>query len=246
MRAFEGNFGWIDASKDKFVIDVVVATWSTRGGKIAGPLSQVRMRSVFPDRIYDAFPPSWIGGGLHHGLPGLFDRVMQRANQDRITREQVLAEVPATTVHIEERLPFKWFEHPTAGSSRLRSRDPFSMQMLYKIWQADMLRKNLESEKGLRYDIVVRARPDSPPAGLDGAILAQVEPGILYLDFVHHDQRTAGDFFALGDSKTMEVYGNFFLEAMRRAKEGTWNTIHYDLYDYLAGAGLQLKQYNPS
>ena len=245
MRAFEGNFAWSDSCADWLEVDSVVATWAARGGKMSGHLSQARMRSVFPDQIYDAFPPSWVGGSMHVAMPGLRGRVMRRAESDRITEAQIRAELPNAAIHIEERLNFRWFERPTPGNDRLRGMDPFSMQMLYKIWQADLMRKNLENARGRPYDLVIRARPDRPIGGLDQELLRSIRPGQIYLNYANHERRSAGDFFAIGDSATMDIYGQYFFDAYRAAMAGQWHVIHSDMFDYLLAKDIDLRSYDP-
>ena len=166
MRRFEENFGWLDAARETYDIAVVVATFAQRGGKILGDLSAPRIRSLFPSNVSDALPPTWIGGSLFEHLPGLRERAMSKAFQDRVTASMITEVLPGAHVHIDEQFSFRWFEK-AQYDGRAIARDPFSMQMLFKIWQADLLRQNIEVETGRLFDVVVRMRPDRPLSGLD-------------------------------------------------------------------------------
>ena len=244
MRSFERNFGWLDALRERHDVTVIVSTYRQRGGKVVGNLSSERVRSLLPNNLTDALPPSWLGGNLFEHLPGLRERALARAFQDRLTVETIERTLPGAHVHVEDEVQFAWFEQPQLSRPQ-GSADPFSLRMLYKIWQADRLRANAEQAQGAPFDAVVRMRPDRPISGLDDAVLARLRPGKLFIEVVRAQDRFAGDQFALGDGATMSVYADFFVHAFARARAGQWSLIHNELYDHLIAAGLSLDAYNP-
>ena len=58
MRSFERNFGWLDALRERHDVTVIVSTYRQRGGKVVGNLSSERVRSLLPNNLTDALPPS--------------------------------------------------------------------------------------------------------------------------------------------------------------------------------------------
>jgi hypothetical protein len=245
MRSFEENFGWLADASSRHDISIVVSTFSHRGGKVFGDLSAVRARSLIASNITDVLPPSWLGGGLFEHLPGLRQQAMSRAFEDRLTPEMIKRAIPNAVVHIEEKIEFGWFEKPQFALGAHTARDPFSMQMLYKIFQADLLRQNLEIQSGSAFDIIVRMRPDRPLSGLDDGLLESIRPGELYVEVARKHDRFLGDQFAVADSQTMQIYSQFFLHAYLKAKKGNWVGIHNELYEYVEHAGLKVRSYNP-
>ncbi len=245
MRSFEDNFGWLAKYDDRVKISVVVATWATRGGKMFGALGGLnRMRGLFPNGVLEALPSSWASAHIFDHLPGLRERASERATNARVTADMIAAVLPTAVVHVEEPLRFAWFENRQSREGVPSGPDPFSMSMLYKVWQADLLRKNLESGQGYPFDVVIRARPDfrfEPPSA---EFLHTVADGDIYVDRFSHDKGDVGDGFALGNSATMDVYGQFFMIAYRKAIEKKWKYVHNDLYDHLIYSDLNLKQYS--
>jgi tetratricopeptide (TPR) repeat protein len=244
MRSFEENFGWLKHSDKGVTVSVVVATWSERGGKLFGALGGLnRMRGFFPSDTLGALPASWASPHLFEHLPGLRERAIERAKNERITAESIRRILPNATVHVEDTLRFSWFEQRQFKGDDGIAPDPFSMSMLYKIWQADVLRKNLESAQGKKFDVVIRARPDfafEPPTG---EFLRHVAAGDIYLDRFSHTEQAVGDGFALGTSEVMDIYGQFFMTAYPMATADRWHYVHSDFYDYLVTSGVQLKRY---
>jgi len=241
MRAFEENFDWLEKARKKYDIDVVLSTWDTRGGKLFGHLGYGRMKTVFKDGISDAFPPSWFDYGLHVALPSLAEHGKRVTNQ-QITHALIEKKLSVTKLHIETRLNFSWFERPADGSIR---NDPFSLQMLYKIWQADLLRQNIETERGRPFDIVIRARPDRALIGLNDKLMREAIDGTIYVNRLDPGIGYAGDFFAMGNSVNMSSYSSFFFQAYMAGKQKNWRSIHFELFHYLNNLGVPLATYNP-
>ncbi len=241
MRSFEENFAWVAALPDSVQLTVVVATWSKRGGKLHGDQKPERLRSILPHAVTDALPPSWLDADLLEQLPGLRQAAQQRADGNVVTEPMIRAVLPAAAIHIEPEFHFTWFEQDRLASADPRNSDPYSLQMLYKIWQADTMRRNIERERARPFDIIVRARPDRPLEQLPIDLLRQIRPGELWVQDLYPARRYVGDMLALGDGETMRVYANFFHEALRRAEAGEWDYIHTDLYEYLIGQRVTLR-----
>ena len=241
MRSFEQNFAWIAALPESVQLTVVVATWSNRGGKLHGDQKPERLRSILPCAVTDALPPSWLDADLLEQLPGLRQAARQRADGNIVTEAMIRAVLPSAAIHIEPEFRFAWFEQDRLASADPRNSDPYSLQMLYKIWQADMMRRNIERERERPFDVVIRARPDRPLEQLSIEFLRQIRPGELWVQDLYPSRRYIGDMLALGDGEAMRAYANFFHEALRRAEAGEWTYIHTDLYEYLTEKRLTLR-----
>ena len=241
MRSFEDNFAWIGSLHESIDLTVVIATWAKRGGKLHGDQKPERLRSILPYAVTDALPPSWLDADLLEALPGLRQAAQGRGQDETVTEAMIRAVLPNAVVHLEPQLSFAEFEQDRLASADPRNSDPFSMQMLYKIWQADLIRRNLERERGRRFDVVARARPDRPLTGLPPELLRRVRPREIWVQDLYPKRRYVGDMLAFGDSETMGIYGSFFHEAARRAEAGEWEYIHTDLYEYLIGRGVTLR-----
>jgi len=202
------------------------------------------MRGFFPNNVLEALPANWASPTLFKHLPGLRERALERSVNERITPDIIRRVLPDAVVHVEEPLRFAWFEDRQLKNGDISAPDPFSMSMLYKIWQADLMRKNAESAQGYPFDVVIRARPDFPFKPPDVEFLANLAEGDIYLDRFSHTDRNVGDGFALGNSATMDIYGKFFLTAYSKASVGQWRYVHWDFYEYLVEAGLSMKPYS--
>lgn len=244
MRNFEQNFEWLKMVDPRLKISVVVATWTQRGGKLLGRGAIRRIRGTFPEGVADALPESWTEGDILQELPGIQEAALSRAFKEKITRERIQEILPDPDVHVEDPFPFSWFEDRQFKASQAAAPDPFSLSMLYKIWQADVLRKNRETRQGKRFDFVIRARPDLPFEPLQYSFLTHVAEHELYIDRFDHGQRSAGDSFALGSSAAMDYYADFFMTSYRKAlTEGRWTYIHSELYEYLLAGHMELRTY---
>jgi len=245
MRNFEGNFGWLDELAARHDVTVVVSTFSQRGGKLFGDLSGVRARDLLPYNLSDALPPTWIGNNLPQYLPGILEKAKARGYGRSITPERVQQVIPGAIVHVEDNIRIGWFEVGVGEGSTPKHPDPFSMQMLYKIWRADLLRQNIELDLGQKFDAVVRLRPDRPLIGLDDDILGRLRPGLVICESVRHREKFIGDQFAIADSDTMTIYSSMFFHAYPKAMRSGWDHIHTEMFEYLSGASVEIDEYNP-
>jgi hypothetical protein len=243
MRNFELNFDWLKSVDDRIKISVVVSTWIQRGGKLWGGMGIGRMRDLFPTGVADALPGSWMTGDVLEHLPGVREAALHRAFREPMTSEKIQRILPGAIVHVEEPLRFSWFEMRQFQNGSFHASDPFSMSMLYKLWQADVLRKNLEAEQGYRFDAVIRARPDVPFKIPEYIFLKHLAANELYVDRLDHERGEAGDCFALADSKTMDLFVEFFMFAYRKSSRGEWRFIHFDFYDYIMGLNLSVHRW---
>lgn len=251
MRNFEQNFEWVSDFRRRHKLDIVVSTWEERGGKLFGALGPSRLPGLLPPGTYTALPPPWLSRSFFEYLPALLKSAENRGVRAKINADYIQQILPGSTVHVEQSFRFTWFEGPRLDLVKPKSDDPFTLQMLYKIWQADNLRKNLEYQNGHRYDVVVRARPDRMPQHITDEFLFNIKPGCIWLDAVNNSTGFAGDQFAIGDSFTMTTYSGIFPWALLRAEKDELIQIHKDMYMYLSSRGIEMRffegvpQYSP-
>ncbi len=245
MRAFEHNFGWVDNLSARHDVSIVVSTSHDRGGKLFGHFDALRSRNLIAGNLLDALPPSWLNRDLFEQLPGLRQAALDRARDNFITPETIRAVLPGAHVQIDGPLEVGWFERPQFVEGNRTARDPFALQMLYRIWRADLMRQNLQVDPSVPFDVVVRLRPDRPLTGLDDTILSGLRPGLIYVEAMREQDGFLGDQFAIADAATMDVYASFFFHAYLKAKAGEWTDVHKEFWDYLAKNGLEVKTHNP-
>ena len=243
MRNFEGNFQWLHDARVDHNIDVVVATWTQRGGKLSGALGPSRLPGMLPEGVFTVLPVTWLGKHFFEVLPELKNIALKRMLDEHISDEQLQSEIPGCVAHVEDAFPFEFFEGPRKDPKNAIADDPFSLRSLYKIWQADIMRRNLEYTRNKKYDVVVRVRPDRVPKSIDKIILGKIKHRSLWIDAVNLETGFAGDQFALGDSDTMVTYANAFLWALEQHRNGTWVQIHSSLFQYLASERVELNFY---
>lgn len=94
------------------------------------------------------------------------------------------------------------------GNCRLKTGVQPYLQQLYALNRCNLLRRSYEKQRRIRYDCVIRCRPDilflEPIGNID-----RLDLNYIYLpDFHHFDG--CNDRFAIGNSENMNIYFNKF------------------------------------
>lgn len=240
MRRFESGLGWLRTLREQAEVSVVVATWRERGAKVSGPMNASRLDLVLPPGLLRALPAEWKSQRFFEVFPALRRHLAQRAESETVTREAIEAAVGPARIHVEDAFPFGFYEnrqrHPDGAP---HGTDPYTLRQFYKVFQAGVMKRDLEQEQGARFDAVLRLRPDKALHRVDLSLLLSAGPRDLFTD--HFREGAAGDQLAAGSSEALDIYAGFFPHAFRKATEGSWREVHGELHDWLVGAGLTVR-----
>ncbi|MFT8244107.1 hypothetical protein [Roseomonas sp. BN140053] len=239
MRNFTECHGWIEALRATAEVSVVVATTNRRGAKFTGPMTPGRLRGVLPPEAARALPPAWQSQVFFERFPELRRILERRAGEQRVTADEIRAVLGPAVIRLENPLPFAWFEHRTRNTDGSPGGpEPFTLRYFHKVFEANLLKRNLEDERGAPFDVVVHIRPDKGLASFDAAGFLARPAGTLLLDSVAPNH--AGDQIAVGSSRALDHYAAFFHEACRAADAGQWRGLHGHLREWLVSGGLLL------
>lgn len=111
---------------------------------------------------------------------------------------------------------------------------------LYKMYQVDILRQNEEKISGIKYDVVIKARPDympHVPLPLDLIKQAQYDNKLYLPSFGHWPG--LNDQLAFGSANTMKIYSECYL-ALDDLVKRIWFDPHVLLKRYIQDTGLDL------
>jgi|GEM_PF-3750377 len=209
-KAFEGQ---------PYETQFVFSLWRRTGVKNSGAFRFPQRNRLFGPAYAKALPHHWNFDHFYTALPEMRATLNDSVEISEVT---IRAVFPDATIDIEDETLFLEFESDVG--------DQNSLKMLYKIWRANQLKRKLEAKSDVRFDRVLRVRPDSFISPVLAG-LVQDTGDVLYLPWLHEDGRAA-DEIALGSSRQMDIYSQLFLKTamspMRR-----WGGIHAELYDHL-------------
>ena len=164
-------------------------------------------------------------------IPG-FERVVI-ADCTPVLDSEIRAYFPDATVDIEDDILDLSFDITDIA-------DKNSKKMLYKIWRCNELKRAMERQRGRRFDLVVRFRPDVVPV-LDAALLAEMltsEPErTIYIPGARGNDLSLNDVLSISSSAVADQYASMFGKAVLAEQLG-WNMIHNDLAAHIASYGL--------
>ncbi|MFC0410514.1 hypothetical protein [Roseomonas elaeocarpi] len=240
MRRFEGSFGWLHRLRAEADVQVVVATWRERGAKITGPMNASRLNLVLPAEIGRVLPAEWKSDRFFEVFPRLRRLMIARAEGGDITREAIERETGPAEIHVEDAFPFGFFENRQRDADGTpQGSDPYTLRQFYKVFQAGVMKRNLEQRDGRPFDAVIRLRPDKSLGMVELPTLLGAGPDVLFAD--HFRAGAAGDQLAAGSSAALDRYAGFFTHAFARVAAGAWREVHVELHDWLVSQNLSVR-----
>jgi thioredoxin-like negative regulator of GroEL len=219
---------------DEVGATVFFSTWRTRGTKTSGVINRDQLIRMFGYTIGCAMPPAMVGNGrFNAAVPEFEARLQTLFRENLVTTEQLTAHFPAAVIDIEDEVMALDFPAPVPI-------DRNSLRMLYKVWRCNELKRAAERQRGKRFDIVVRFRPDVLPE-LDPAALAALcaegaKPTALY----HHGKPGAtylADVIVVSTSPVADRLAGLFGDAMRHPTR-QWSNIHNEIPRHMDELGI--------
>lgn len=217
---------------------VVISVWRGIGGKIDGALGFPQLERLISSDVLKCIPACLYGVDIRFHLPRLREAITAAiARRGDIDEADLRALFPDAVIEIHEDSHFDEF-----GLHHLETNQA---RMLYKIWRANELKRELEEKQGRLFDIVVRMRPDLE---VDVTGLTSVVPGQVQVDWIHPSGGMAGDTLCVGGSREVDVFGNLWVNAYIPREQGgpdlKWGQ-HYTIWTALNGAGLTVLPFKP-
>ncbi|MEM9282360.1 MAG: hypothetical protein AAGA96_11065 [Verrucomicrobiota bacterium] len=209
---------------------IIISLWDQAQPKCDGALFLWQLSRMFADDVWKYLPSSCFGSQFGQRFPGLLGKMGQVFDFD-LKRLEVL--FPGAILDVEPSdLMDLSFTEPKEDSN--------SKRMLYKIWRANEIKRQIERTRSEKFDLVIRSRPDllfdiGPEFGR-----IPVPPDHLFLPPPLNRENYFNDVFAYGSSEAMDRYAALFGKSI----EGAWKNIHRELFDHLRGSQLRVQEIN--
>ena len=195
---------------------------------------------VLPAEIGRVLPAEWKSDRFFEVFPRLRRLMIERAEGGDITRQAIERETGPAAIHIEDAFAFGFFENRQRDADGTpQGSDPYTLRQFYKVFQAGVMKRNLEQRDGRPFDAVIRLRPDKSLGLVDVPLLLGAGPDVLFAD--HFRAGAAGDQLAAGSSTAMDRYAGFFPHAFARVTSGAWREVHVELHDWLVSQDLSIR-----
>ncbi len=230
LREPEASFQNLSRLVDGLNVKFVFSLWDRVGIKADGAANLHQLHRMFRMDVQACLPFEWYGSKrLELALPTLRTQILEQgtySNKQNI-HNFIVTYFPEAVIDIED-ADLLDLNFPTKRDDRN------SIRMLYKIWRANTIAKQL-MQNGSQFDVVLRVRPDLVYENFD---LRDVAGRISRGEFLVNDWRKGwcGDTFAAGNPDQMNAYCSTFARTLSLPE--TWTNIHVDLADTLQNCGV--------
>jgi hypothetical protein len=219
-------------------VTVIFSVWDRLGGKLDGSMNRDQLPRMFEPAICSAIPQKWLGHDVFWTqLPVLYQEraaEIEAMDSGEDMRQRILLYFPHAVIDIEP-------ANLLSLSFDTVKEDRNSVRMLYKIWRANEIKRQLEKAHGM-FDCVIRMRPDLIVREVDVTLLefAASNHQILVNGFVPGGG-FVGDSFAAGSSTDIDTYCRLFGRAV--LDPDGWKFIHYEIHNHLSSHGIVYQRY---
>jgi hypothetical protein len=245
MRLYEKVFANLKSQFENVDVVFIVSVWRQRGGKIFGALNPQQCQRMFSREVSLVIPPTCLYDNFYLKMPNIRAAITERVEQrGTITEAMIQKYFPDAVIEIEEESVVSQVIAKISSSDAANS-----YRMYYKISRANDIKKELEAERGSKFDVVIRTRPDRPFSTLLIPDDIYSDDRVIYLDWFSSGAPHAGDQLAIGSSNALDRYASIFGELEKRVGDiehaFDWKGTHSELAKHLIGQDLIVRPIPP-
>jgi len=199
-------------------ITIIFSIWTEISRKLEGVINIKQLKKIFAADLVHLIPPGWCGRQLWKKLKNTYHNIT--TNESKNATEWVQKYFPDAIIDSEDGNLMKlMFEQEVSDNN--------SIKMLYKIWRANEIKKNLEKQLDTKFDYVIRIRPDYSVKKIN----LSLEKNSIYIPSAKEKHSFLEDTFAMGSSKAIDYYCELFGKSLLSSIR--WKGIHSMLSNHL-------------
>ena len=214
---------------------VILSVWRRRGTKTGGIINQYQADRMFGQEFTAALPGSLLDNrAFDTAIPAFEEQLAGLASP--VEEQELRAWFPAAIIDIEDEILDLSFND-------VHVLDKNSKRMLYKIWRCNEIKSLIERQRGCRFDLVVRFRPDVVPALDDfrvAKILSDHPDETIYIPGYDETRRWADDILAVSSSEIADCYASLFGRTVLSGMP-PWTISHTEIAEHLIKRGITIR-----
>jgi len=200
-------------------VTLIFSIWEKISRKLDGVINIKQLKKIFTPDLVNLISPNWYGKKLWLHLPNTFINV--KKDEAKNAYEWVQNVFPKAIIDCEsdDVLDLKFDQMTTTDNN--------SRKMLYKIWRANEVKRKIEKDSGIKFDFVIRVRPDY---GIK-KINLNIDNNTIYIPSVLDNFANLEDTFAIGSSEAIDYYCELFAKSILPSVF-KWRGIHAMLAEH--------------